>query len=92
MGERILKILLSELRLIRLRCRTCQQEAVIEVSIRDLGSNRVLASGRCPFCQNVIRPPQATNPFELLAQALNGLDQLEKLVDVEFVVPLEDKP
>jgi len=91
MSEHLLKILLSELRLIRVRCKGCQSVTTIEVLIRELGANQVLSGARCPFCQNHFRPPQGPNPFDLLAKAFNGLDQLGQAVDVEFVVPLESK-
>lgn len=89
MSERILKILLSELAIIRLTCAHCK--IVIEATPTQLG--RILSEeGKCPFCPQPICHPlgPSNNGFTTLAKGLDQISALKDQAEIAFVLHTTD--
>jgi hypothetical protein len=97
MRENILKILLDELRTLRLLCQGEKQGAkcgaVFEFHIDRLGDAFRPAEGgppsfACPFCKTSFHPSsfQQLDPISALVKAINDMRAVRR-VNVEFVLP-----
>ena len=95
MSRKFLAFLLNELTTLRLRCKKCRSQATVEVPIDRFNRlDRTHEEGRCqlcgePFFQN---EPDRANYLKMLADALDGMKRVKELVEVEFVVPVDDEP
>lgn len=93
MSERLLRFLLQELTLVRIRCLSaaCKGRVAVEVPVADLPKK--YERPKCPFCNAdlAIFTGDGSNAFAALAKALQDLAALDKLVAVEFVLPVEEK-
>jgi hypothetical protein len=90
MSETILKILLEELKTVRLVCKACNR-GVIEVSIERFGE--ALNKGECRFCQTAFFPssgPGAKDPFNSLRLAIADLLREDRL-GIEFIIRQPEK-
>ena len=94
MSEHLLKILLTELKTVRVRCKNDQCGAVIELPVEKLTDR--FRSTVCPVCRSLFVPPgsqaaaHGTNPFMNLAKAIELFVQLGSLVEIEFVLPAKE--
>jgi len=84
MSEHVLKILLSELVTVRVRCRQQGCGAIVEIPTEEL--DQKFHSGLCPFCRAVLQLPQ-NNHLAELARALRELKAAHQQVEVQFVIP-----
>ncbi|HLK60045.1 MAG TPA: hypothetical protein VKU00_26025 [Chthonomonadaceae bacterium] len=87
MSEQLLKVLLEEIKSVRVICQKCH--TIVELPIEAIGEK--FASQQCPFCKNSftvagVVPP---DPFHTLALALQSLQKISSQVKIEFVVPQE---
>ncbi len=92
MSRKLFVFLLSELKTIRFLCKSKGCGAACEVPI-----NQVAGMFRDPVCKNCnarFYPVTATNinPLIVLAKAIEDLQHICVGVDVEFVLPDNDKP
>ncbi len=101
MSEKLFKFLLSEITLIRLRCKFCG--GVSEMSIERLGD--LLKAGKCPFCPQQFHDKQdwlssftqatstSTSAVAVFAECLKLLKIINDRVEIEFSLPdkTEDK-
>ena len=78
MSERVLKILLSELKTVRLVCAKCGGTA--EMTVVQLGGRNNVA---CPVCNTVY---QSLSQLISLARSIEFLRQQQEL-QLEFVIP-----
>lgn len=91
MSKRLLSILLSELRTIRIRCKKCKAEATIECPVESV--NRMFDQGGCRFCGEELRCPaddQNTPYLVTFAKALQRLNEDPNFA-IEFVVPVSEE-
>lgn len=90
MSERVLKILLSELKTVRLKCQRQTCKSVVEVSVERLEQ---MFEGRdapaCPVCQGSYQHIDGSrpSPFAHFAVAVKRLQQCKDSVEIEFVMP-----
>ena len=95
MSEELLKILLSELKIVRIVCKQCKTATEVLISIlnREQQQGRSPHNMRCPGCGVTIRlgvtPDHAplTDAFDHLAKAWKELDLLRGNFDIQFVIP-----
>lgn len=89
MSERLFKFLLSELKLIRIRCKYESCNAVVELPISDLETMPEIAN--CPVCKRAILPypelPKDLVRFSDFARAVRVLGNPKNPADIEFVLP-----
>lgn len=95
MSRHLLVFLLSELRTVRLICTRCG--VVSEMTIAKMSTH--MDPAKCPSCHEDLCPlserdrkstGEDTNPFRMLGQAIESLAR-EKTVQIEFVLPAEEK-
>jgi hypothetical protein len=89
MSRKLFTFLLTELKTIRVICSQCGTvvEQPIDVLARQ-GKDKVL---NCKFCHQDFNPQhQDVGPLLTFAQALQKMQELGKVVGVEFVVPAEE--
>jgi hypothetical protein len=103
MSETILKILLTELTLIRVVCKGHRSDgvpcgAVFELSLDRIAGtfqNGQLAEWVCPFCKTAFhlhdRLGNHLDPFAPLAKAVADLAAMGKSLEVQFVIPAKDR-
>lgn len=89
MSETLLKILLAELRKVRIKCKACG--TVLEFALDQLAMSEALDG--CPHCKTNFRQP-APNTKETLTQLANAMLKLQaspaaELIDVQFVVHVD---
>ena len=90
MSEKLLKLLLSDLRTIRIVCRKCG--AAVEIPIDCIGNTGEVFCPGCPTDKKTVLRYAKRDDLVNLAAAIIGLKQA-KDVEIEFVVPeKEDKP
>lgn len=90
MSEHLLKFLLTELKIIRVRCNRCH--AVIEIQSQVLA--QTFERNVCPACQRMFSPIRLpggdVHPKELFAALQRAIDLSAQFYDeiaVEFVLP-----
>lgn len=87
MSERVLKFLLSELKVMRVVCPTCK--GVVEVSI-DKAPAAFIQTG-CRLCEAGLGIPLGNNYLLTLANTIRTLQELQKhpagAAEIEFVLP-----
>jgi hypothetical protein len=91
-SEKILRLLLTDLSTVRIKCLAPGCGVVSEMPVEDLPKN--FANGLCPFCgTRLIQavPPGQGNEFAWLAAAFRGLGALTHL-EVQFVVQEKTQP
>lgn len=92
MSEHLLKILLTELRTVRIRCKSCG--SVVEMPVENLATR--FQGVACPLCRQMFIPPgsaadaKGVNPFVELAKAMDLLGHLAPLVEIEFSLPAKE--
>lgn len=86
MSEHILKILLSELSTIRIRCKKCRTHGTLEMPVARLDR---IGEYRCPMCLEPFWKDQADKNNHLigLQEAIEGLAEDADRIEVEFVIP-----
>lgn len=87
MSEKLLKILLNELTLVRLKCTKKDCGAVAEITVDQLATMKGCA---CPVCQTSYRSIMPKGEHDALTMLGLGLQTLAKDMDrfqVEFVIP-----
>ena len=90
MSEKLLRFLLSELNIVRIRCRNPECRTIVEIPIEDLGNPNV-SYAHCEFCHADFNPTHGdTIPLNVLGKALNDFRKLKAVVDLEFVLPADD--
>jgi predicted Zn finger-like uncharacterized protein len=91
-SRKLFAFLLSELKLVRVKCPKCA--AVAEVTIEQAG--RHFEDTRCPVCKEAwygLAAPQGDNYLTRLAKAIQSLQAVGNAPEVEFVLPDEgEKP
>jgi hypothetical protein len=87
MSETVLKILTSELKTIRIKCRNKKCGAIVEGDVGDI--HKLMSEGKCKFCNQSFRQGNE-HPVIDLARAINVLAGMEETLQVEFVVPEKD--
>lgn len=88
MSEHLLKILLDELKTVRLKCVACG--GVIEVEVVSLDADSVADIG-CPMCKKPFFPSHMTEtPLRLLARAIEDMRAHSRVIGVEFVLKVND--
>jgi hypothetical protein len=90
MSEKLLKILVGELKLVRLVCTKSDCGAVAEVTIEQLTGGKEPA---CPICHTSYQTTMPGGGLDALTMMAVGLQTLAKASErftVEFVLP--DKP
>jgi hypothetical protein len=86
-SEHILKIGVGELQTIRIKCNGCK--AISEIQVDALNSR--FQESKCAHCEAVLIPGMAgPSAFESLQTALKELRE-SKRMEVEFVVPADEK-
>ena len=101
MPERLLKILLSELGVVRVTClgtradgQACQ--AVFEFPLEKLKGTfyqKATKDWACPFCATVFAPDptgHGSDPFAALVQAVTQLHSIKDRMSVQFIIPQKD--
>ena len=84
MSRKLFAFLLSELNLVRIKCKKCKKTA--ELTTEQLSSQ--FQEPSCPFCHAVIAKGDPTNsPYAKLASAIQSLKNVDDLVEVEFILP-----
>lgn len=83
MSETVLRILLSEIKTLRITCKNCK--AVIETLPDDLYNKT--NNGQCKFCN---QPLASISHIFDLARAIENLSKTEDTVTVEIVLPVKD--
>lgn len=92
MSEHTLRFLLQELTRIRVCCQSseCKGKVTVELSLEEL--RRKYDRPRCPFCAAELDPVvHGRNPLAALARAMQDVVTLQNFVQVEFVLPVEEK-
>ena len=87
MSETILKFLLDEMKIVRLKCRNNKCGVVIEMPVNDI--DKFIIDCQCPSCRQSFRGPKdlgSPDFLEQLSKAFRGL-ALTNGVAVEFVLP-----
>jgi hypothetical protein len=88
MSETILRVLLSELETIRIKCKNCG--LVYETTVTNLCNGYHLP--KCAHCKTVWeRPLIPDTSFEIFAKALKAM-LADSSIEIEFVIPQPDKP
>lgn len=90
MSEHLLKILASELRIVRVICRNGPCGAIVEVPIERLSA--LFTRFCCPVCNAPFRVAgsrEGPNHLIQLQEALAGLQALQERLDLQFVIPEE---
>jgi hypothetical protein len=82
MSEKLLKFLLTELDIVRIRCGKCQ--AVIEMPVTNLGKS--FGPFTCSCCNTPFYMPGTGDPFGSLSRAIAQLASMTN-IQVEFVLP-----
>ena len=89
MNETVLKILLEELKMVRLVCKVCG--TVTEIAVKELSLERYLF--RCPGCPNAVFQ-DVDKKIDSLARLENAFRELAKqnaVFGVEFVIRQSDE-
>ena len=88
MSRELLSILLSELKVIRVRCKTCKSEAIIECPVEKI--ERTFEYGKCPICKQDLRTP-TTDGRSYLVIFAKALEQLadDSAFEFEFILPVQ---
>lgn len=88
MSELILRILLSEIKTVRVICRSCG--AIVEVEVADIP--RRFENGACPFCQVCFKTLSLPESDVLgnFAKALQKLIEVDSKLGVEIVLPQDN--
>jgi hypothetical protein len=86
MSEKLLKFLLSDLDLIRVRCRKCG--SAVEIKVDNVVNAKEIFCPGCPDPRPVLQSTAAghVNHLGAMASAILKLKQL-KDVEIEFVIP-----
>lgn len=86
MSEHVLKVLLSELNVVRVRCLNTHCAAVVETTLDRL--DVVLGQDQCPMCHTSYGDPlhRGASPLRDLLAAMRGALRL-KACEIEFVLP-----
>jgi hypothetical protein len=93
-SEKILKILLSELKIVRIKCKGKHGQngdpcaMIYEVPIENLAS--VFQQNCCPICGKPFYRPDSGNPLPSLAAALQMVASVNDTLEIEFVIPNKD--
>jgi formate dehydrogenase maturation protein FdhE len=87
MSEKVMRVPVSELTLVRVRCLQCKHDGVIEIPLAQ--ARRAYRDKTCPFCQEYYVAKDETDYLDVLADAVAGLLELQKKkkLAVEFVLP-----
>lgn len=89
MSRHLLAFLLSELSIVRLICHGPNCGAIVEIPIERL---RHQVHRECPVCKQSFDPTKSgDSALQQLAVAIERLQQLSKVVDLEFVLPAESE-
>lgn len=93
MSEHLLKLLLSDLKTLRIRCTKNKCGTVVEVEMDKLFSGHSV--GACPTCGADFRRPQEAGvggQLRQLVAAIGALGKMTDEVEIEFVLPEKGKP
>ena len=91
MSEKLLKFLLSELKIIRVRCQSQLCGAIIEVPAAKVAE--MFKHLCCPICNANLLPERAVtgpNAFQQLAGAIDAFNKNANHIQIEFVIPEQD--
>jgi hypothetical protein len=93
MSERMFRFLLSELKIIRLVCKSPGCNKVTEVRLEDLAPPGMLRKFiKCPFCEADYDPlSNGESAIHKFAAAAKLLQSMSKIVEIEFSIPDLDK-
>lgn len=83
MSEKVLKMLLGEIRTIRVICQTC--ETVVEMPVEKLADR--FSESACRFCKSEFKAPGKADPFKELTHAFKAFEILSDSVQIELIVP-----
>lgn len=87
MGETLYRFLLGEVRILRVRCKTCS--TVIEVELAKV--ELTFSTDCCPVCHRPFQPARAdAAELKHLAESLQRLNALSSTVEVELTFPEPD--
>jgi hypothetical protein len=83
---------ISELHTIRVTCKKCRSQTTIEGPLRRI--DRAFEENQCPICKEPFRKSKdkEVNHFDGLQRAIEGFVELRDLVEIEFVIPVEQEP
>ncbi len=84
MGQKMLRFDLTELKVIRVRCKKCNK-VVIEAPVDQLGL--ALDCGQCRFCGHPHIQPSRPNPVDQFKQALLDLSAMTNDLGIELELP-----
>lgn len=88
MPHTTLRFLLSELRTIRLKCLACRTNAAIEMPIAKLDR---IEGFCCPICKESFDANRDGKDYlAMLQDAVSGLQNAAKKLQIEFVLPVEE--
>jgi hypothetical protein len=86
-SRKLFAFLLSELNVVRIKCKKCGRTA--EMTCEQIGSS-FNDTAPCPFCgTKLANMLPENNPFGLLANAIRSFKEHANVVEVEFVLPDE---
>jgi arginine utilization protein RocB len=96
MGEHLLRVLLSELAFVRIRCANCR--TAIEMAVEKIGE---LDNKKCPGCDWLFGRGiedmksalhgESVDRLRALSHAIDEIKRMNKLFTVEFPVRLDDR-
>lgn len=91
MSEKLFKFLLSELKTVRLVCNNPRCGAVIELTVERMRAKCEFA--QCFVCKEDFFGPHGSqlNPLTKLADAILEMQKHTKAIEIEFVMPEEQK-
>jgi hypothetical protein len=91
MSEKLLKFLLTELKMVRIICKNKDCGAVVELPVDRLENS--FKDFKCPLCREGIRDQtNREDPFDLLGRAIRKFNEprVREHIEVEFVLPERD--
>ena len=84
MSETILRILLSELTTVRIRCQFC--DTIVELPVESLAKR--FDAERCAHCHEYFdMNKENVNPLAALSDAINGFAKFKDKLEVGFILP-----
>lgn len=93
MSEIIAVVNIKDLVVVRVKCNNARCGMTFEMPLEKLSATFGSVSGECvcPLCNADLHAPDDVggrfNPFPALARAMRGLQKIEEMASVEFVVP-----
>jgi hypothetical protein len=90
MTETVLRVLLSELKTVRIRCKQNGCQGVIELPTSKLVHFQPSAA-KCPSCGEAFAEyfGQRPNPFHALGMAVDSLEHLNHAFEIEFPIKID---